>query len=156
MASWIPDLLETWHIHNRNHQYLLTTVDAAPLSDTAGARGRNVGEQFAHIHNGRLMWPKTAQTELPEGLSKIEKEATTNNPLLLESLQQSGTAIAKMLEEELHCGRIKGFKPHPAAFPGYLISPESHHRGQILLTLKQSGHPVDKKVSYGIWEWGSR
>jgi uncharacterized damage-inducible protein DinB len=36
---------------------------------------------------------------------------------------------------------------------GYFIAHESHHRGSILLTLKQSGHPVDKKTAYAIWDW---
>ena len=33
------------------------------------------------------------------------------------------------------------------------IAHESHHRGSILLTLKQSGHKVSQEVAYGIWEW---
>ena len=41
---------------------------------------------------------------------------------------------------------MKGFKPHATAFLGYLISHESHHRGQIGWTLKQSGHPLDQKT----------
>jgi hypothetical protein len=27
---------------------------------------------------------------------------------------------------------------------------------QIVLTLKQAGHPVDKKTAFGLWEWGVR
>ena len=69
---------------------------------------------------------------------------------------QSGDAVASLLDRGFRDGRIKGFKPHPAAFLGYLISHESHHRGQIMLSLKQSGHPVDKKIQFGIWEWGVR
>jgi uncharacterized damage-inducible protein DinB len=52
--------------------------------------------------------------------------------------------------------RIKGFKPHVVAFLGYLISHESHHRGQAGRALKLSGHPLDQKTAFGLWEWGVR
>jgi uncharacterized damage-inducible protein DinB len=53
-------------------------------------------------------------------------------------------------------GRIKGFNPQLAAFLSYIIAHESHDRGQIMLSLKLCGHPIDKKVQFGLWEWGSR
>ncbi len=53
-------------------------------------------------------------------------------------------------------GRIKGFKPHVHAFVGYLISHESHHRGQAAMVLKAAGAPLDKKIAFGLWEWGVR
>ncbi|MBC8144122.1 MAG: hypothetical protein H7X80_00985 [bacterium] len=61
--------------------------------------------------------------------------------------------IASSLESG---GKVKGFKPHVTAFVGYMIAHEAHHRGQIAMRLKQAGHPLDKKVSYGMWEWGVR
>jgi len=51
---------------------------------------------------------------------------------------------------------VRGFKPHVTAFLGYLLAHDAHHRSQIILALKQSGHKIDQKVGYGIWEWGSR
>jgi len=147
--------IDTWHIHNRINLYLLNAIDEAHLTDVSASKGRTVGEQFAHIHNVRLMWLKASAPELLEGLTKIEKDVITKQ-LLAAELTKSAEAMATLLQTGLEAGKIKGFKPHAAAFLGYLISHESHHRGQIMLTLKQAGHPVDKKVQFGLWEWGSR
>jgi len=150
-------LLETWDIHDRINLYLLEAVSQDALPGSSASKGRTVGEQFAHIHNVRLMWLKSAAPELLKGLAKIEKEDAGNKQLLVRSLTDSGAVVRKMLSNSLASGgRVKGFKPHVVAFAGYLISHESHHRGQIALSLKQAGHPVDKKVLFGIWEWGVR
>ncbi|CAN5352235.1 DinB family protein [soil metagenome] len=150
------DFLETWEIHQRINLYLLDSVHESTLKDISSSKGRNVGEQFAHIHNVRMLWLMAAKPELLKGLEKIEKEKDITKSLLKKSLTQSSKAIASLLETSIKEGRIKGFKPHPMAFLGYIISHESHHRGQIMLCLKQSGHPADKKVGFGMWEWGVR
>ena len=150
-------LLETWQIHDRINLYLLDAVDASSLDSHSASKGRSVGEQFAHLHNVRLMWLKSAAPELLNGLAKIESDQANDQKLLRKSLTGSGAAIGKLLATSLQAGgKIKGFKPHATAFLGYLISHESHHRGQIALTLKQAGKPLDKKTGYGMWEWGVR
>lgn len=148
-------ILETWHINNRINLYLLASLDEAHLADQAGGKGRTVGEALAHLHNVRLLWLKSAAPELLTEVEKIEKE-NISKALLAEQLEKSGISVATMLEQGLTEGRIKGFKPHPTAFLGYILAHEAHHRGQIALALKQSGHPLDKKVSFGLWEWGTR
>lgn len=151
-------LIETFDINNRINLYLLASLKEEYLKDKAGSKGRTVAEQFAHIHNVRLMWLKVSAPDLMMGLNKIEKE----NPITLKNLEKelkaSGEAINKLIEQSYNEreGKVKGFKPHCAAFVGYLISHDSHHRGQIMLALKQSGHPVDKKIQFGLWEWGAR
>ena len=67
-----------------------------------------------------------------------------------------GRTVAQQLAHLHNVRLMRGFKPHITAFLGYVDAHESHHRGQIALSLKQSGHTLDKKVAYGIWEWGVR
>ncbi len=148
-------LIETWQIHNNINLYLLEKIAEEHLTDQSASKGRSVGEQFAHMHNVRLMWLKVAAPELLEGLEKIEKNKITKDALIA-ALSQSAGAIANLFLKAAVDNRVKGFKPHATAFLGYLISHESHHRGQIMLTLKQSGHAVDQKTKYGLWEWGNK
>jgi uncharacterized damage-inducible protein DinB len=150
-------LVETWEIHNRINLYLLDAITPESLGDVSPAKGRTVGELFAHLHNVRLMWLQAAAPELLKSLKKIEKPETGKKHSLHKSLLGSGGAIGCLLKASLEAdGRVKGFKPHASAFTGYMISHESHHRGQIVLLLKQAGHRLDNKILYGIWEWGVR
>lgn len=151
----IETLADSFRIHNNINLYLLEAIPPEHLADKAGGKGRTVAEQFAHIHHVRLMWLAASAPELMAGLEKLDKENIT--PILLKTaLLQSAAAMMQLLVKGFSEGRIKGSKPHPASFLAYIISHESHHRGQIMLSLKLCGHPVDKKTQFGLWEWGSR
>ncbi len=150
-------ILDVWRIHSRIDLYVLNAVPPEALSGASASKGRSVGQMFAHIHNVRLMWLKEAAPELMDGLTKVENENATDKALLRRSLEASGSAVEALAEKGLQPGgRIKGFKPHATAFLGYLVSHEAYHLGEIGMTLAQSGHPLDRKTAYGMWEWGVR
>ena len=151
-------ILDTWRIHNRINLYLLDAIAPEALQGTApGTKGRSAGETFAHMHNTRLMWLEVAAPDLVSVLTRLEKAEAVDGDALRQALTASGEAIEVLLQRALAgSGKIKGFKPHAVAFMGYLISHESHHRGETGLLLSQMGHRLDKKVDYGMWEWGVR
>jgi uncharacterized damage-inducible protein DinB len=150
-------LIETWAIHNRIHLYLLQELPPEALGASLFPKGRTVYALFAHLHNVRLMWLQSAAPELLEGLQKLETKATGTQEDLNEALDASSKAIEALVRDSLAAGgRVKGFKPHVTAFVGYLISHESHHRGQIEWALRHAGHPLSDRISYGLWEWGVR
>jgi uncharacterized damage-inducible protein DinB len=148
-------IIDTWEINNRINLHLIDAIDEGNFADIAASKGRTVGEQLSHIHNVRLLWLNAAMPELMKKVKKIEKDSITKQ-FIKEQFNESGKAISLMIDKGLIDGKIKNFKPHPTAFLGYIIAHEAHHRGQIILSLKQSGHPVDKKTLFGLWEWGTK
>ena len=149
-------LIETWNIHNRINLYLLAAIPLDALGTVSSLKARTAFQLFAHMHNVRLMWLKEAGPELMAGLEKVE--GTSGSPDdLITALERSGSAVEALLRKSFESGgRVRGFKPHAAAFLGYLIAHEAHHRGQMTMILKALGLPLDNKTDYGMWEWGVR
>jgi uncharacterized damage-inducible protein DinB len=141
--------------NNRINVYLIQNLpDAVWRAPTPGGKGRDIASIAAHIHNVRLMWLKAAgAAKLP---AKLEP-ATVTNAQVIDALDQSWRALDDLLRHSLSGdGRIKGFKPDAASFFAYLVAHDAHHRGQITMLARQSGHPVSQSVMFGLWEWGTR
>jgi DinB family protein len=92
--------------------------------------------------------------DLAVGLKVFASKETPDRSLLKSALSTSGEAIGLFLTE-LIAGKPKrrGLKKGWIAHLSYFIAHESHHRGSILLTLKQSGHALDQDTRYAIWNW---
>ena len=150
-------LIEAYAVNERMNQYLLENVDErAWRAEPPGGAGRTIADIFAHIHNVRHMWLVAAAKDLPIP-EKLDR-ATCSRQDVKQSLARSAECCAQLLAGafERPDGSVKQFRPDAAGFLGYLIAHESHHRGQIGWTLKQTGHPLDQKTAFGLWEWGVR
>ena len=89
-----------------------------------------------------------------KGQSRIDPNGKVDKALLKKQLTHSAAAMAKWIERGVNDdGKIRGFKRGVVTMLGYLISHEAHHRGNILLTLKQCGHPIPKEIRDRIWAW---
>ena len=149
-------LLKTWEIHQKMNELILNHLSEESLEKSLSVRGgRSIRQQFIHIHNVRLQWVAMAAPEISKNYKAIGKEQVINKEELLHRLSSSANAISQLF---MHAwdqgGKIKGFKNGLIPMLGYFISHESHHRGNMMLTLKQSGEKIPDLVKWGLWEWG--
>jgi len=149
-------LLETYTINERANQLLLSHVaDAAWRAAPPSGKGRSIGSIAAHIHHARLMWLSAAD-KTGKHPPKLDPDKATRTQVQA-SLKASAEAIRGLIEKALNdpAGKVSHFKPDVVAFVGYLISHDSHHRGQIAMLARQAGHPIPTQTGFGLWEWGA-
>lgn len=149
----VDDLLTTWDKHVSMNALLLKGIEGAYLNDKSTSGGRNVGEQFAHMHNVRMMWLSQLAPDQAKGIDdEVDAEESLKKEELTKSMNASEKLVRTILKDALQKGTKLG-EMSPTRFLGYLISHESHTRGQIILAMKQSDHALPPQVTYGIWEW---
>jgi uncharacterized damage-inducible protein DinB len=150
-----PALLVSFATNERINQFLLNGLDpAAWRAEPPDGKGRTVAAIVAHMHNVRVMWLKSAKAaDIPDQLDRHTVELEAARAGLDQSFLALNDLIATALETD---GRIRGFKPDVVGFVGYLIAHDAHHRGQIAMLARQSGHQLSKKTLFGMWEWGTR
>lgn len=152
-------LVEAWQTNNRINLFLVDKISDAGMKCTLSKRGgREVARQFAHLHDVRFYHLDKRAKDLAEGLvpfqSKGAKAVVPTKAQLRNALNASGKAVAVFLGDVLDgVSRRRGFKKGVFTTLAYLIAHESHHRGSILLTLKECGHALDQNARYAIWGW---
>ena len=134
-------LLETWRINNRMNLLLLDNITDTGLQKTLSTRGgRTVYLQLVHVHNVRMQWLEIGAKDIFIKFKSLDKEKQFDRKSLRKAFEESGQGIEEWLAHSWdNGGKVKGFKKGVIPMLGYFISHESHHRGNILLTLKQSG-----------------
>lgn len=152
-------LQEAWRTNNRINLFLLDHIsDEGLLCSLSTRGGRDVARQFAHMHSVRVWALENRRAkDLAEGLVRFPSKVSPSRDELKAALTASGEAVEQFLVDVLEgTSNRRGFKKSVFAHLAYFVAHESHHRGSILLTLKQSGHAVDKATAYGIWDWERR
>jgi len=149
------DLLRAWRTNGAINRTLIDAIDDGGMAATLSKRGgRDVCRQFAHLHNVRVWQLEAKAKPLAEGLKVFGTDERPDRKHLLAALDASGAAVERQLAGMVaDTPKLRGFKRGAVQTLAYYIAHESHHRGNILLTLKQCGHKLDRSLLLAIWDW---
>src|SRR5258707_12017657 len=130
------------------NQMILEQLDPAAWNAKPPGKARSIAAIFTHMHNVRTKWVRLTAPRL-----KVLRQLQRTHCTLKQAragLAESAASCEKMLAEAFGGrGRIKKFvrdgwaRPWPVCpqMLGYMISPEGHHRGQVLVLAHPMGFP---------------
>jgi uncharacterized damage-inducible protein DinB len=155
MSPLESQIIETWRIHNRTCLFLIENLSVEALSATLSKRGgRDIARQLAHVYNVRATRLESFAKKQKTPLEQFPSEISPSKKELLQAFEQSGLVMEKYIEFCIaNGGVVSNFKRGVVPMIGYYISHEAHHRGGLLLTMKQSGIKIPDSLKWGIWDW---
>ena len=153
----VAELLQVWRTHEAVNRMVLDAVPdeslgAIPLLKVGKpGRGRDVARVYGHCIDVRMSFMRKAEVAVAGGFKGFDKGYTPLRADIEDALAASSAAVELRLTGAVERGE-QIHKRGPHIFLGYLVCHESHHRGQVMLALKQNGYAMPDSVKWGIWE----
>jgi uncharacterized damage-inducible protein DinB len=156
-------LLAAWHTNNL---VTIRFIERLPptLWDVAvpGLPRRTIRAIGAHLHNARCRWIKTLGRE--HGITapaRVDHHRVTPRQLVA-ALARSSAGMEALLKLGFAAnGSIppsngyvwRNLSLDVAHVLTYFVAHEAHHRGQIVMVARQTGHRLPVTTTSALWQW---
>jgi uncharacterized damage-inducible protein DinB len=156
-------LRSAWRTNDRVTRELIERLPPE-LWDVAvpGVPRRTIRAIAAHLHNARCMWVKTLGREHGVTIPAAVDHRRVTRRQLVAALKRSSAGIEALLDMGFAAdGRVppsKGYVWRNLALDvghvlTYFVAHEGHHRGQIIMVARQTGHRLPAATTAGVWQW---
>jgi uncharacterized damage-inducible protein DinB len=156
-SSLLDALLDSWDRNNTILVNLLRALPPGTLSARAAASSPSIAQLFSHIHYVRLAFlqedaPEQTHPAVPDQEWLAEAEPAQ----IASHLDASARAVRQAVRDKIERGQAMDLHyDHPVLFLQHMIWHEGYHHGQIKLTLKLTGHPLEDAVigplTWDVW-----
>jgi len=156
-------LLSAWRTNNRVTMDLIESLPAELLdAPIPNIPRRTIRTIVAHLHNSRCSWLKTLGSE--HGLATpehVDRSRVTTRQLLA-ALKRSSAGMEALLklglERDGHIPPSKRYVWRNLSLDvchvlTYFVGHEAHHRGQIVMIARQTGHQLPAQIVGALWWW---
>ena len=154
--AMLDALLDSWARNNTITVNLLRAIPEDAMDLRPMDSSPTIAKLFVHLHYVRLVFVEEDAPAFARETPKGEWVAEPDRDRLITMLNDSAKAVSDAVTHRLQTSTAMGLHyDHPLLMFQHLIWHEGYHHGQIKLTLKLAGRPLDDRTlgrqTWGVW-----